>query len=202
MNLALFDFDGTTTHLEMFTPFLNYSATPLRSKLGWIIVGPFYACYRLGWLPAHIMRPIASYVSFKGRSQKEITALGKQFVQDEIVAKIRPEALSAIEWHKQQGDRVILVSASLDAYLAPWCQEQGIELLCSELSVRNGKLTGRYLNGDCSKERKVERVKALCNLDDYDTVYAYGDTPEDFAMLAMADVKTYNWQRVDFPALV
>ncbi|KFK52562.1 phosphoserine phosphatase, partial [Vibrio vulnificus] len=101
-----------------------------------------------------------------------------------------------LAWHQAKGDRIILVSASLDLYLAPWCKTQGIELLCSEMKIHHGTLTGTYLNGDCSKTRKVARIQAHCDINQYPRIYAYGDTDEDRPMLALADEAYFQWERV------
>ncbi|HAS6037462.1 TPA: HAD-IB family hydrolase [Vibrio vulnificus] len=196
MHLALFDFDGTITHEDMFSLFLKHSASPQRKWLGRIAIMPFYTLYKLKLLPAHVMRPIASWVAFRGRDAHQLKQLGKRFAAEVIPHYLRVEAMEKLAWHQAKGDRIILVSASLDLYLAPWCQTQGIELLCSEMKIHHTALTGTYLNGDCSQTRKVARVKAHCDIDQYPRIYAYGDTDEDRPMLALADEAYFQWERV------
>ena len=90
----------------------------------------------------------------------------------------------------------MVVSASLDAYLVPWCRPLGLDLICTELEISDGRLTGRYVQGDCWGDEKVRRIRERLTLDDYDTVYAYGDTEDDRAMLDLADRKYFRWQEV------
>ena len=107
---------------------------------------------------------------------------------------LRPEAMARLAWHRERGDRIVVVSASLDAYLAPWCRAHGLELICSELESREGVLTGNYRGGDCAGAAKAARVRANLRLEDYACVHAYGDTVEDRELLALAHRPVYRWQ--------
>lgn len=49
------------------------------------------------------------------------------------------------------------------------------------------------IRGDCSGLAKKARILANYSLADYEEIFAYGDTPEDFAMLALATTKIYRW---------
>ena len=61
---------------------------------------------------------------------------------------MRQNALERILWHKQQGDRIVVVS-SLGVYLESWCQSLDLEVICNQLEIRDGILTGDFINGDC-----------------------------------------------------
>ncbi|UNA35862.1 HAD-IB family phosphatase [Klebsiella variicola subsp. variicola] len=68
--------------------------------------------------------------------------------------------MQRIAWHQARGDTVVVVSASLDVYLRPWCQQHHLELLCSEVEFQNGAATGKYQGGDCSGLAKKARILA------------------------------------------
>ncbi|YCO01218.1 HAD family hydrolase [Vibrio sp. VNB-15] len=193
-SLALFDFDGTITDEDMFSAFLHYSVFGLRKWVGNVVILPFYALYKAGVIPAKRMRPIASFIAFAGRKTQEVEALGAQFAKEVITKHIRPEAQAKLEWHQARGDTIVVVSASLNAYLKPWCQTHGYQLLCSELLSGSERLGGFYQSGDCSLERKVHRVQSTFDLSQYQAIYAYGDTHEDIPMLKLADHAMLNWQ--------
>ncbi|MGR5193213.1 HAD family hydrolase [Vibrio rotiferianus] len=192
--LALFDFDGTITDEDMFSAFLHYAVSGPRKWFGNVVILPFYALFKTGIIPAKRMRPIASFIAFSGRSTEQVSALGAQFAQEVIAQHIRPEAQAQLDWHQTQGDTIVVVSASLNAYLSPWCKSLGYQLLCSELLGDSKHISGFYLSGDCSLGRKVERVKAAFDLNKYQAIYAYGDTHEDIPMLKLADHRMMNWQ--------
>lgn len=197
MNLALFDFDGTITTEDTYTRFLFYATPKSRVIWGWCLVLPVIMLYKLSMLKASKTRPILSKVAFVFRKQEAVLARAQHYVDEYIPKVLRQEMIEKIRWHQSEGDRVVLVSASLDVYLRLWCQQQGIELLCSELKVAKGRYCGNYVNGDCSEHNKVNAIKNLLELSDYSTVFAYGDTDEDLPMLAIADVKYYQGQYIE-----
>ncbi|MDF2155845.1 HAD family hydrolase [Vibrio sp. CAU 1672] len=193
-SLALFDFDGTITDADMFSLFLNYSASGPRKWLGKVLILPFYTLYKAGVIPARRMRPIASFIAFAGRETRQVKALGEQFAREVICCHIRPEAQNKLNWHQQKADTIVVVSASLNAYLKPWCEAQGYQLLCSEILSDKTRISGIYQTGDCSLKRKVARLKNAFDVNDYGAVYAYGDTYEDLPMLRMANHAMLNWK--------
>lgn len=195
MNLALFDFDGTITHCDTFTPLIKKVVPTSRIYWGSLLLLPSIIGYRIGILPASILRQQIIYVGLKGFSNTQFKALGKTHAIEFLTTVIRANALEKIKWHLEAGDRVIVVSASLDVYLKPWCDALGVELICSQLQVNEDLLTGKYDNADCSGEEKARRVRALVNIDAYQKIYAYGDTKEDEALLNIADEQYFQWQR-------
>ena len=55
-------------------------------------------------------------------------------------------------------------------------------------------LTGRSLGAQCVGAEKARRVRERYDLSSYALVYAYGDTNEDRALLALAHRRVYRWQ--------
>jgi HAD superfamily phosphoserine phosphatase-like hydrolase len=107
---------------------------------------------------------------------------------------MRKEALEQLEWHRKRGDHIVIVSASIDLYLRPWCEQHKVDLICSTMEHTSGIYSGRYLQGDCSFEEKSKRIQAALNLKDYTDIFAYGDTPEDKNLLGLATVPVYQWE--------
>ncbi|KJY78886.1 HAD family hydrolase [Vibrio nigripulchritudo] len=194
MNIALFDFDGTITTEDTYTKFLFYATPKLRIAIGGLLALPVILLYKLGWLQASKTRPVLSKVAFWMRKESDVAQIAERYADEYLNTVIRPEAKEKLDWHRKRDDQIYLVSASLDVYLKVWCKPLGITPVCSELEVRNGRYTGRYVQGDCSKENKVTFLKRAVDLADYDKVYAYGDTYEDLPMLELADEKLYQWK--------
>ncbi|WP_238322327.1 HAD-IB family phosphatase [Vibrio mexicanus] len=139
---------------------------------------------------------MVSKVAFWLRRPSDVQQSAQKYVEEYIPTTLREEMLEKIRWHSDQGDDIYLVSASLDPYLSLWCQKQGIALICSTLEVRNGRYTGNYVNGDCSKQRKVIGIQQAIDLSSYSKIYAYGDTVEDLPMLGLADIMYYQGQPI------
>ncbi|MCG8641781.1 MAG: HAD-IB family hydrolase [Desulfobacterales bacterium] len=195
MNLALFDFDGTITNCDTFTRFIYYSISLRRKLLGTVILSPFVLGYKLGFVSAPFLRPLISKVAYYGISESTLIPIGKKFAKDILPSVLRPRAIQQIIWHKNRGDKIVLVSASLSVYLSEWCNEYGIDLICSELETHKGVYTGNYSGKDCSGREKIKRVLNNYNLEEYSSVYAYGDTEEDKEMLKAAHHRFYRWKK-------
>jgi len=196
MNLALFDFDGTITRADTWTPFVRLTATSTRTAIGSIALLPVAVAYRLKLMGGATARPIVAMVAFRGRSEAEIRSAGCEYAAKELPGTVRRMALDKIRWHQARGDRVIVVSGSLDVYLQPWCAAIGVEVICTELTAKNGVLTGRYRQGDCTGRRKTDRLHERVRLSDYETIYAYGDSAEDTELLSVAHRRFLCWREL------
>jgi phosphatidylglycerophosphatase C len=62
------------------------------------------------------------------------------------------------------------------------------------LQFQNGVATGRYEGAQCVAEEKACRVRAAINLASFNQIYAYGDSPDDYAMLRLAHQAIYRWR--------
>ena len=195
MNLALFDFDGTITTTETFGRFVRFAAPASRVAAGSVILAPLVAGYRLGVVSGPMVRASVARFAFTGVSAKQFDASGRRFAEEALPSLLRKEACERIEWHKAQGDVVVVVSGAFDCYLSHWCQRLGLELVCSSLERdARGSLTGKYDGAQCVGREKVRRVRSRFNLESFGQVYAYGDTKEDHEMLAFANKRVYRWR--------
>jgi HAD superfamily hydrolase (TIGR01490 family) len=196
MNLALFDFDGTITATDSWTPFVRFAVPRWRLAASQALLLPVIAGYRVGAISASRARQITARIAFHGAGADLIRRKGAEYATSTLPLAVHPEALQRIEWHRVQGDQVVVVSAALDVYLAPWCQAHGLDLICTVLEERGRRLTGRYLHGDCSGAEKARRIRERYDLARYATVYGYGDTREDREMLECAHEKFYRWKPI------
>lgn len=194
MNLALFDFDGTITTRETYADFMKLAVAPRRLAFGRLLLAPLIVGYRLGLVSAIRTRSGIVRFAFRGVAEAGVASAGKVMARDVLPQLLREEAMDRIGWHKARGDAVVVVSGGFDLYLSHWCRQHGLELLCSRLESTDGILTGRYLGEQCVGEEKCRRIRQKYQLTHFARVYAYGDTAEDLAMLAMAHEKTFRWQ--------
>ncbi len=192
MNLALFDFDGTITTREVLPAFVYSAVPPARLRIGKLLLAPWVAGYKLGWVSGISIREKIARAGFRGMREADYLAAGERFAREALPLVLRPEAMARIAWHKAQGDTIVVVSGGFDVYLSHWCRAHGLELICSKLEVADGALTGRYEGAQCVRDEKARRVRERYALGDFDVVYAYGDTPEDFALLEIADHRWYR----------
>lgn len=191
MELALFDFDHTVTTCDTYGRFLRRVATPEQLAQAWWKVGPWLLAYRLKLISAERIRARVTRLTFSNRHSDDIATQAAGYARDVLPQMVRPQMLEQIRWHLQQRHTVVIVSGSLDLYLRPWCESLGLGLICNRLESRDGRLTGRYADGDCGP-RKVEHIRQRYDLSRFQRIHAYGDSAEDRPMLALANDRWYR----------
>ncbi|MEQ0924883.1 HAD-IB family phosphatase [Acinetobacter schindleri] len=187
--LALFDFDGTLYPHDSFTGFIFYALKKRHIVKRGLQILPWIQAYYLKLYPAHRMRPKLYASMFKNSDAEEILKLAQDYAQ-QLIFKLNPKLLEQLIQHQELGHEVVLVSASLDLYLKPVCSYLNIDLICSEVEIKAGKITGFYQTPDCSNQQKKIRILEKYNLDNYAEIYAYGNSEEDEEMLRLA---TYSY---------
>lgn len=189
--LALFDFDGTLTNKDSAVAFLKF-IDPKNFNRKVMSAGHVFIGYYLKLLSDSKAKVVVLRKFLKGKTTTEIAERAKVFGADIAPKIIRPDALAALEKHKANGDRVIVVSASCELWLKSWCDAQNIELIGTLMEVENGVITGNLQGKNCRGPEKVNRIKAHLNLDDYGEIHAYGDTSGDKEMLDIATHPNYR----------
>ncbi|AOA58566.1 HAD-IB family hydrolase [Acinetobacter larvae] len=183
--LALFDFDGTLCPKDSFTGFIFYALSKRHIVKQGLKILPWIQAYYLNIYPAHAMRPKLYQAMFGQADAKQISAIAQQYAE-KLIVELNPELYQQLLQHQALGDDVVLISASLDLYLQPICQLLNIALICTETEVKQGQLTGQLMTPDCSAEQKAIRLQQHYPLQDYQKIYAYGNSHEDLAMLQLA----------------
>lgn len=188
MTLALFDFDGTLTYKDSFRAFLQFSTSPVAFWIkNYVLSLPYALLYKLKLISTHRFKEIRLKLFLSNKSADEIEQLSQSFTQTIIPKILKQSGHERIAWHKTEGHDIWIVSASFDFVLEKWCTENNIGLLTNiaERDAQNS-LTGCFPKPDCNYEEKVQRIKKVIDLQQFDTIYAYGDTSGDKPMLALA----------------
>ena len=194
MQLALFDFDHTITRCDTYARFLRTVATPSQLAQARWTVGPWLLGYRAGLVSAARMRARATRVALAGRCAAALAARAADYAANELPRLLRPDVIARLAWHRDQGHRIVVVSGSLDLYLRPWCAQHRLEPISNRLEAVEGRVTGRYADGDVGA-RKVLEIARHLHLPDYARIHAYGDSREDRGMLALAHERWYRGRR-------
>jgi phosphatidylglycerophosphatase C len=194
MDLALFDFDGTITREDTFARFVMFTLSPKERLHALTRMTPAMLAYRARIITGGQIREHAVRFAFTGRDAASVRDAGRRYARSWLPRVLRPRGLERLAFHRERGDEIALVSASLRDYLEPWTEERGIALLCNELEERDGKLTGRWVGGDCAGPGKAERVRKRFDLARFGAIYAYGDTVEDRELLSLATHPYYRFR--------
>lgn len=190
--LALFDFDGTITSKDSMLEFLKFSVGKTRYMIIMALFSPLIIYYIYFKKDGENAKRMLLAFLFKGKSKATLSELGQTFAGNVIPGILFGQAMNAIEEHKKQGHRIVVISASLDIWLEPWAHKEKVELICTRLEFSSGRFTGRFATPNCNGEEKVRRILAHLDIGQYSPVYAYGNSSGDKPMLALADYKFFR----------
>ena len=191
-SLALFDFDGTLTRKDSLPDFIRYAVGMSRMALGAVILAPVLCGYAARVIDNGRAKEQVLGHFFSGRKMSDLEAIGENYATTRIPKLLRAEALERLLWHRSEGHEVAVVSASPGLWLAAWVEVHGLHLISTRLEERDGRFSGRYDGPNCHGVEKVRRIREYFDVESFIKVYAYGDTPGDKPMLAMAHEAFYK----------
>jgi phosphatidylglycerophosphatase C len=185
--VAAFDFDGTLSNRDNFVPFLRRAAGTGPAAEAFVL-----SAARLGvngrsqWSRNQLKARVLERL-FTGREAGEVDAVALAFADEVLGHHLREDAVQRADWHRTQGHRLVIISASLGAYLRPIGERLGFDaVLATELEVADGRLTGRMSGENVRGPEKARRLEAW--LDGATPfVWAYGDSSGDRELWARAD---------------
>ena len=190
MHLALFDFDGTISNRDTTSDFIVQACGKRRAIHGLISLSPIFLAYKLKRISHHEAKQ-ASINHYFGDWEKEaFIEAAQRYAQHIVPTIIRPEALNRIRWHLNLDHTVAVVTGSLEILLEQWCKDLGIDLIATGVDLVSARIGLSTRN--CFKEEKDRRIREKYALKNFDLIYAYGDSPGDCEMLALADKKYYK----------
>lgn len=185
--VAAFDFDGTLTARDSLMPFLAKVAGRRRLGLALVAGAPAIALALAGRADRGATKAALLARLVAGHAADDLRAQGDAYAA-ELVPRLHPALLERIDWHRGQGHELVLVSASLGAYLQPLASRLGFTtVLATEMEVGDdGRLTGHLVGLNVRGEEKLRRLEAWLGGDPR-VLWAYGDSAGDRELLAAAD---------------
>ena len=186
--VVVFDFDGTLTRKDSFLEFIKFSRGKMNYYIGMIICSPLIIAYILHLYPNYKAKQFVFSYFFKGMSYESFKLLGQKF-QARIEKIINPARLKSLEAYHHSGCKIIVISASVTEWIAPWCQMHYVDDVIGTIVEvsSDGRLTGRFKSKNCYGKEKVCRLMAIeTNRDTYYLI-AYGDSSGDSDLLNYAD---------------
>lgn len=190
--IAFFDFDGTITTKDTLLEFIKYCKGTNAFYAGFLINSPFLLAYKLKIISNQAAKEKVLQHFFKNTSVDSFRVLCEKFAAEKIPRLIRPEAIAEIKKLQEEGQTVVIVSASPENWISPWALKLKVDLIATQLEIQNGLLTGKILGKNCHGAEKVNRINKKYSLADYAEITAYGDTKGDLPMLALAHRSVYK----------
>lgn len=191
-DVAAFDFDGTLTKGGSVFEFLAAVAGRPAVLRAAASLAPRLAHAALaGGTVADETKETLFECVLGGVDAASVEQMGAEFASRHLAAHVRPEVRRRLDWHRGRGDKVVVVSASPDAYVRVAAERLAADgAIATLLEVDGaGQLTGRYRGANCRGEEKIRRLRLwMADADVEDAnLWAYGNSRGDLRMLRAAD---------------
>lgn len=178
--VAVFDLDGTLTRGDTLFAFLYHALGPWRFLERLPFALPWLFGLALGFVARDKAKEGVLLAFLRGVPRERLETRGAEFAQRHLPGFLRPEAVRRIAWHKENGHRCAVASASLDVYVVPWARAAGIDdVFATSLQYADGVATGRIDGNNCRGEEKVRRMQEHYGDLSQWALHGYGDTPDD-----------------------
>ena len=188
MKIALFDLDHTLldgdTNILWIQHLAQQQLVPPQTVARQQSYMDMYAQERLD---------MAEYMVFhmdilRTRSMAQWQPIVAHFVQTELVPRLAPEALQAVQAHRAAGHRVALVTATNSVLAGCLGRVLDMHTIATEIEVVDGHATGRTVGLPSFRAHKIDRVQQWlgCSLDSADITesHFYSDSANDIALLS------------------
>jgi HAD superfamily hydrolase (TIGR01490 family) len=124
---------------------------------------------------------------YRNRRLAEFQEGSEAFYRDVLKPRLAPKILDRVNYHRDQGHAMVLISGSIRYMLEPVAQDLGFKhLLCTDLEIGvNGLLTGKPNGPLCLDTTKRHLARKLARDTDIDLKqsYAYGNHQADLPLL-------------------
>ena len=123
-------------------------------------------------------------------SYDELNNFHRSFLEEKIRPIISNDAIKQVEKHRDQGDILLVLTATNRFITSPIVAEFGIEnLLATEIEFIGERYTGKVLGKPCFQEGKIEHLKRWIGNRNIslDESYFYSDSHNDLPTLELVD---------------
>jgi len=186
---AFFDVDRTllrgSSMLHVARHMRSAGFMPTRAMLHSLVVQARFSLF--GFDEAQIRDAVSGAGGLvAGVESERLLHFAERVVPVHVAPRVYAEARARIDWHRQRGDLVFLVSSSPREFISVLGSVLGVDGVSgTEAELRDGRYTGRILRL-CHGAGKADAVRELAidNNVDLAASYAYGDSfASDLAML-------------------
>jgi HAD superfamily hydrolase (TIGR01490 family) len=183
---ALFDMDRTLVKQDTARLYTRYRRD--RGEATWrdtLQVGYWAIQYTLGVIDApNVARK--ALAEFRGTDESVLIEACKLWFKDYVLPQVQVEGRAAVARHRAEGHFVAIVTGATVYAAGPLATELGIdEVVCSELEVEAGRLTGQIIEPLCYGAGKLERARRLAEREGFDLAEStfYSDSITDLPLL-------------------
>jgi HAD superfamily hydrolase (TIGR01490 family) len=134
--------------------------------------------------PLKIVIDMVSWV--KGMPEKTMSDLCSEVFREVLLPSVYADARSEIKSHQEKNAKVVILSSALKPISEAIAKNLGMDdIICSDLEVIDGYLTGLPNGLLCFGEEKAVRLKSYCEINNTkpSDAWYYGDSISDFPAL-------------------
>lgn len=185
--VVVFDFDGTLITKDSLLEFIIFSKGLWRFYIGMLLCLPILIAYALKiYSNSQAKEKIFSHY-FKGMSYSDFCNKGQNF-SFKIDKFTNQSVIDLLCMHKAKGRTIYIVTASIEEWVRPWAQRNGIDkVIGTQIDQKRGMISGNFLSANCYGDEKVKRFLEIePNRENY-YLYVYGDSKGDEAMFELAN---------------
>lgn len=179
------DFDGTITRKDSFIRSLFFYSSI--SKICCNLPGLVFNLIKffLGKISRNDMKEYSYGKFFSGVKISFIAKKNEKYIKK---IKFNDKVVKLLESFKEDGFKIVLVTASPDIYIGYFTKEFGYDgFICTKVEKKDGKLTGKLSGMNCNNEEKVKRIKESEYYSDSSEIITLGNSKGDHAMLGLSD---------------
>ncbi len=151
---------------------------------------PDYLAYRQKKISRDFFKAKAIKIALAGKRLSDVQLSAQDFAASVLPRLINPAMYRKYTAHKEAGDQLLVISASLAIYLEPWAEP--VPVLATRLESLDGVLTGALFGANCWGAEKTRRLAEYLNRPAQKIDDAYGDSEGDFALLTAARNRHYR----------
>lgn len=193
-NVCCFDFDGTLTRRDSLLAFIRYAKGTGALFRGLLRYSSILVLMKIRLYPNWKAKQKFFAHFFKGMTESDFDALCHRFAATNR-GLLCPTALKEYNEALSRGERVFVVSASIDNWVKPFVPEATV--VGTKVETVDGRLTGRFLTHNCYGPEKVKRLcKVLPGDRNQYYIKAYGDSRGDRELLQYANESYLNFKRI------
>ncbi len=181
-----FDLDGTLTRSETLAHFLYHALGTRQASLLLLRSLPDLLAYGLHRQSNAETKERVLARCLGGRSYASVQAEGQHFAAQGMTPLLLRGVWQRFLAHRERGDRLVLVTATLGVYARPWALSVGFAQVIATELARDGedRVTGKLAGANCFGPEKARRLREELGIEQLD--YAYGNSRGDREMLQMA----------------
>ena len=149
----------------------------------------FYHDYQAGQLDINAFLEFV-FTPLKQHSIPDLLAWREDYLQQKIAPIMLPKAKALIEQHRQQGDTLLIITATNSFLTEPIAEQLGIEhLIATDPEMVDGRFTGKVAGTPSFQHGKVSRLQSWLN-EHRQTLAGsifYSDSHNDLPLLEKVD---------------